>query len=78
MRVSNIMSAGLSFVRLLISLAGLRLTLRWKVRKARKAFEKELINGGMSKKDAKRLGAQYSRLKDEMMGAFEGSILSNL
>jgi hypothetical protein len=43
------------------------LTLGWKVRKARKAFEKELIKQGMPEEDAKKLGAQYTLLKNNLM-----------
>jgi hypothetical protein len=50
------------------------LTFGWRVRKTRKAFEKQLIRQGMSKKDAERLSAQYSKLKDEMMSTLKGSI----
>jgi len=58
-------------VRLLCSLFAVWLTLGWKVRKARKAFEKELIKQGMSKEDAKRLGAQYTLLKDNLMNGLK-------
>jgi len=63
---------------LLLSLFALWLTLGWKVREARKAFEKQLIRQGMSKKDARRLSAQYSKLKNEMMSTLKGSIFRNL
>jgi hypothetical protein len=74
MRIRSIVNAGLSLVLLLSRLFGLWLTLGWSVRKARKAFEKELVRQGMSKKDAKRLSAQYSKLKDDMMSSLKGSV----
>lgn len=40
------------------------LTLGWKVRKARRAFEKQLVSQGMSKEDAKRLSVCFSELKN--------------
>jgi len=58
-------------VRLLCSLFVMWLTLGWKVRKARKAFEKELIKQGMSKEDAKRLSIQYTILKDNLMSGLK-------
>ena len=61
-------------VRLLCSLFAAWLTLGWKVRKARIAFEKELIEQGMSKEDAERLGAQYTLLKDNLMRELKGYI----
>ena len=45
------------------------------MRKARRAFEKQLIREGMTKKDAKRLGAQYSRLKDDTVNALKRSVI---
>jgi len=63
----SLLSASPHIARLLYSLFAAWLTLDWKVRKARKAFEKELIKQGMSKEDAKRLGTQYKLLKDNLM-----------
>jgi DNA polymerase III delta prime subunit len=63
----TLLNASPYLVRLLCSLFSMWLTLGWKVRKARKAFEKELIKQGMSKEDAKRLSAQYTILKDNLM-----------
>jgi len=67
MKIHTFIRAGLYLVRLLISLFALWLTLGWRVRKTRKSFEKQLIRQGMSKKDAKRLSAQFSKLKDDMI-----------
>jgi DNA polymerase III delta prime subunit len=63
--------------RLLVNLAFAGLTLNWNVRKARKAFEKQLISQGMSKKDARRLSAQYSLLKNDIMSALRVSAFRN-
>jgi len=69
-----ILSITLSLIHLLFSLFALWLTLGWKVRKARKTFEKQLICQGMAKKDAKRLGAKYVALKDNIEKAFKQSL----
>jgi hypothetical protein len=74
MKASDIITSGLYLIRLLFSLFTMWLTFGWKVRKTRKAFETQLIRQGMSKKDAERLSAQYSKLKDEMMSTLKGSI----
>jgi hypothetical protein len=74
MKASDIITSGLYLIRLLFSLFTMWLTFGWRVRKTRKAFEKQLIRQGMSKKDAERLSAQYSKLKDEMMSTLKGSI----
>jgi len=70
----TLLSASPYIVRLLCSLFAAWLTLGWKVRKARRAFEKELIKQGMSKEDAERLGAQYTLLKDNLMRDLKGYI----
>jgi len=63
----TILSVAPYIVRILCSLFAAWLTLGWKMRKTRKAFEKEVIKQGMSKEDAKRLSAQYKLLKDNLM-----------
>jgi hypothetical protein len=77
MKIGDIISLVLHTTRLLFSLSVLWVTFGWNVRKARKAFEKELIRQGMAKKDAKRLGEQYTKLKNEIMNNIKGSIFRN-
>jgi len=50
------------------------LTLGWKVRKARNAFERELVKSGMPKEAAKKLAKKYSSVKDEVMKQLWGSV----
>jgi len=64
--VLSILSVSPYIVRLILYLLTAWLTLGWKVRKTRKAFEKELVKQGMSKEDAKRLSAQYKILKNNL------------
>lgn len=78
MKISSIISAGVSLIHLLLSLLALWLTLGWKVRKTRKAFEKQLIRQGMAKKDAEKLSAQYSKMKNEIMNSLKGSLFKNI
>jgi len=42
------------------------ITLGHRVRKTRRAFEKQLVRGGMSKTDAKRLSACFEDLKNNI------------
>ena len=72
----SLLSISPYIVRLLWSLFAVWLTLGWKVRKARKAFEKELMKQGMSKEDAKRLGIQYIILKDSLMSGLKRHIIN--
>lgn len=77
MKISSIISSGLSLINLSLNLFFLWLTLGWRVRKARRAFEKQLIRQGMTKKDARKLGTQYSRLKDDMVNALKRSVVGH-
>jgi hypothetical protein len=54
--------------KLLTQLFWMWLTLGWHVRKARKAFEKELTRLGVPKGDARRLSRQIKVAKDQMIG----------
>jgi len=72
--ILSIFGSGIALTKLLASLLLTWLTLGWKVRKARKAFEKQLIKQGMAKDDAKRIGAQYAALKDNIENAFKQSL----
>jgi hypothetical protein len=58
-------------VRMSLDLAWLYLTLGWRVRKTRKAFEKQLVLMGMSKTDAKRLSACFEELKDGLVSSIK-------
>jgi len=74
MKISTIIRAGLHLSKLLLNLFFIWLTLGWKVRKARKAFEKELVKSGMPSEAAKKLGKKYSSVKDEVMKQLWGSV----
>ncbi|MEM0096442.1 MAG: hypothetical protein QW660_07400 [Candidatus Bathyarchaeia archaeon] len=66
MKLRSIMRIVLHATRLLLSLLFLWLSFGWMVRKAKKAFEKELVKAGMAKKDARKLSVWYSKLKNEI------------
>lgn len=68
--------SGPHLVRLMLSLGWMYMTLGWRVRSTRRAFEKELIRIGMSKKDAKRLSAAFEELKDNVLGMLKGGVFS--
>jgi hypothetical protein len=51
---------------LVLNLLWMYVTLGRRVRKTRKAFEKQLMQQGMSKEDAKRLSACFEDLKDNI------------
>jgi hypothetical protein len=57
-----------------ISLSWMYLTLGRRVRKTRRAFERQLISQGMSKEDAKRLSACYNELKNSITNMFRREV----
>jgi len=65
-KILSIMSAGIKLTCLILSLTGLWIELGWSLRRARKAFEKELVKQGMKKQDARKISAQFAKLKKEM------------
>lgn len=69
--IVSVISGAVSVVRLLSSLFLIYLTLGWKVRRAKKAFEKELTKAGMPKEAAKKMSARYTALKDETLNALK-------
>ncbi len=56
------------------SLLSAWLTLGWRVGRARRSFEKQLVKGGMASEDAKQVSEVYSDLKDQMMDTVKGAI----
>ncbi|MGB9676552.1 MAG: hypothetical protein ACPL0C_05130 [Candidatus Bathyarchaeales archaeon] len=74
MKIRSIISIMLSASYIIFSILILWATLGWNVRRARKAFEKQLIRQGMAKKDARRISAQYSKLKNDVMNTLKRSM----
>jgi len=74
MKASTMLKGGLHLSKLVFDLLLIWLTLGWKVRKAGKAFEKELVESGMPKETAKKLAKKYSSVKDEIMKQLWGSV----
>jgi hypothetical protein len=57
-----------------LNLLWVYVTLGRRVRKTRRAFEKQLIQQGMSKQDAQRLSACYEDLKNNITGIVKQGI----
>lgn len=69
MRIFTIFKVSAHATRLVVSLFWIWITLGWNVRKARKAFEKELVLRGISKRQAKRLSQTLKAAKDQVMAS---------
>ena len=66
-KIQALLSIVASIVKIAGSLLILWATFGWKVRKTRRAFERELIRQGMSKENARELSAPYKVLKDQLI-----------
>jgi len=61
-----------------LSLFWMYLTLGSRVRKTRKAIEKQLMQQGMSKEDAKRLSACFEELKNNITQTLKQGVVGGL
>lgn len=61
---------------LVLSLLWTYLTLGTKVRKTRRAFERQMLDAGMSKEDAQRLSFCYQELKDDLTSTVKQAFTS--
>ena len=73
-RIRTVLSITTSIVRILGSLFALWVTFDWKVRKTRRAFERELVKQGMSKENARKISANYKVLKDQLTSTLVSSM----
>jgi len=71
-----LIKSGPNLIRSMLSLGWMYLTLGWRVRRARGAFEKQLVLQGMSKDNAKRLSVCYEELKNNILNALKRGTLS--
>jgi len=76
--VKTLVKSTPNLARMGTSLFWTYLTLGWKVRKARRAFEKQLVSQGMSKEDAKRLSECFSELKNSITRMLYQGVTVNL
>jgi hypothetical protein len=65
-------------IRMFLSVSWMYLTLGRRVRKTRRAFEKQLIIGGMAKEDAVRLSACFEELKNSMTRTLRNGMMRSL
>ncbi len=72
--IGSLIRAIPNLIRLIFSLFWTYLTLGWRVRKAKRAFETQLRLEGMSETDARKLGACYDELKNSIVATIKQSI----
>jgi hypothetical protein len=69
--LTSVVKSAPNLARMFLDLSWTYLTLGRRVRKARKAFEKQLLLQGMSKQDAKRLSTCYEDLKKNILATLK-------
>jgi hypothetical protein len=72
--MSTVLKSSPYLARISLDLFWMYITLGSRVRKTRKAFERQLIREGMSKADAKRLSACFEDLKNNIMGMLKQGV----
>jgi hypothetical protein len=72
--LTSVAKSAPNLARMLLDLSWTYLTLGRRVRKARKAFEKQLLLKGMSRQDAERLSTCYEDLKKNILTALRQGI----
>ncbi|MCJ7424472.1 hypothetical protein MUP01_09435 [Candidatus Bathyarchaeota archaeon] len=68
--------SGPHLIRMMLGLFWMYITLGWRVRKTRRAFEKQLVLHGMSKTDAERLSSCFQEFKDNILLAMKQGLSS--
>jgi hypothetical protein len=76
--ITTVIKSTPHLARMTLSLSWTYITLGRQVRKARKAFEKQLISQGMTKEDARRLSACFEELKNSFVGMLKQGITRSL
>jgi hypothetical protein len=72
--VATVLKGSYYILKMSGSLLSAWLTLGWRVGRARRSFENQLVQGGMTKEDARQISEVYSELKDQMMSTVKGAI----
>jgi hypothetical protein len=72
--MSTVLKSSPYLARISLDLFWVYITLGSRVRKTRKAFERQLIMEGMSKADAKRLSACFEDLKNNITGMLKQGV----
>ena len=74
--IATVLKGSYYILKMSGSLLSAWLTLGWRVGRARRSFEKQLVKGGMTREDARQVSKVYSELKDQMMSTVKGAISS--
>lgn len=72
--VTSVIKSTPQLTRMSLDLFWIYLTLGIRVSKTRRAFEKQLVQQGMSKEDARRLSSCYKELENNVVGMLKQGV----
>ncbi len=73
-RIISILQIAYFIFRIIFCLLSSWITIKWKVRRARRAFEEEAVKHGISREEAQRLSEVFSALEKELKDAVRASL----
>ena len=73
-RIINILQISYFIFRIILCLLSSWISIKWKVRKARRAFEREVVKHGISKEEARRLSEVFTALEGQLRDAEKASL----
>jgi len=73
-RIISILQIAYFIFRIILCLLLSWISMRWKVRRARRAFEEEAVKHGISREEARRLSEVFTALERQLRDAVKASL----
>ena len=73
-RIISILQIAYFIFRITLCLLSSWISIKWKVRRARKAFEEEAVKHGISREEAQRLSEVFTALEGQLKDAVRASL----
>ena len=73
-RIISILQIAYFIFRIILCLLSSWISIKWKVRRARRAFEEEAVKHGISREEARRLSEVFTALERQLRDAARASL----
>ena len=73
-RIISILQIAYFIFRIILCLLSSWISMKWKVRRARRAFEEEAVKHGISREEARRLSEVFTALERQLRDAARASL----
>ena len=73
-RIISILQIAYFIFRIILCLLSSWISMKWKVRRARRAFEEEAVKHGISREEARRLSEAFTDLEKQLRDAVRSSL----